>query len=82
MCNIEMHLIIIEHAKLHIQIVSLAYYLTRGVSHYGLAIYIKKYLKAKEELYGDSNISPCKNIIFQKNPLKETKILQDIIITL
>jgi hypothetical protein len=22
---------------------------TRGVSHYGLAIYIKKYLKAKEE---------------------------------
>jgi hypothetical protein len=23
---------------------------TRGVSHYGLAIYIKKYLKAKEEL--------------------------------
>jgi hypothetical protein len=23
--------------------------LTRGVSHYGLAIYIKKYLKAKEE---------------------------------
>jgi hypothetical protein len=24
--------------------------LTRGVSHRGLAIYIKKYLKAKEEL--------------------------------
>jgi hypothetical protein len=24
---------------------------TRGVSHYGLAIYIKKYLKAKEELW-------------------------------
>jgi hypothetical protein len=23
----------------------------RGVSHYGLAIYIKKYLKAKEELW-------------------------------
>jgi hypothetical protein len=23
---------------------------TRGVSHFGLAIYIKKYLKAKEEL--------------------------------
>jgi hypothetical protein len=51
---------------------------TRGVSHYGLAIYIKKYLKAKEEL--------CKFKYFtmqiynlQKNPLKETKILQDII---
>jgi hypothetical protein len=25
-------------------------YITRGVSHCGLAIYIKKYLKAKEEL--------------------------------
>jgi hypothetical protein len=25
--------------------------LTRGVSHCGLAIYIKKYLKAKEELW-------------------------------
>jgi hypothetical protein len=44
------------------------------VSHCGLAIYITKYLKAKEEL-GNSNISPGKNIIFknssernQKNP--------------
>jgi hypothetical protein len=26
-------------------------YLTRGVSHCGLAIYIKKYLKVKEELW-------------------------------
>jgi len=34
--------------------------LTKGC---GLAIYIKKYLKAKEELnYGNSNISPCKNV--------------------
>jgi hypothetical protein len=24
---------------------------TRGVSHFGLAIYIKNYLKAKEELW-------------------------------
>jgi hypothetical protein len=32
------------------------------VSHYALAIYTEKYLKAKEELYGNSNISPCKNI--------------------
>jgi hypothetical protein len=39
---------------------------TRGVSHCGLAIYIKKYLKAKKENYGNSNISPCKNIIFKK----------------
>jgi len=39
---------------------------TRGVSHCGLAIYIKKYLMAKEELC-NSNISPCKNIIFRKS---------------
>jgi len=29
----------------------------RGASRYGLAIYIKKEFKAKEE-YGNSNISP------------------------
>jgi hypothetical protein len=31
--------------------VNVKYPLTRGVSHCGLAIYIKKYLKAKEELW-------------------------------
>jgi hypothetical protein len=36
------------------------------VSHLGLAIYITKYLKAKEELWGNSNISSCKDIIFKK----------------
>jgi len=40
-------------------------YITRGVSHYGLAIYIKKKELCKFK---------CKNI-----PLKETKIVQDII---
>jgi hypothetical protein len=30
----------------------------------GLAIYIKKYLKAKD--YGNSKFSPCKNTIFKK----------------
>jgi hypothetical protein len=40
---------------------------TRGVSHFGHAIYIKKYLKAKKKHYGNSNISPCKNIIFKKS---------------
>jgi hypothetical protein len=39
---------------------------TRGVSQCGLAIYINKYLKAKEELW-KLNISPCKNIIFKKS---------------
>jgi len=49
--------------------------------HYGLAIYIKKYFKAKEELwklkypFHHAKI----HLIFQKNPLKETKILQHII---
>jgi hypothetical protein len=38
---------------------------TTGVSHSGLAIYIKNILKKKEN-YGNLNISPCKNIIFQK----------------
>jgi hypothetical protein len=37
------------------------------VSHCGLAIYIKKHLRAKEEYYENSNISPCKNIIFKKS---------------
>jgi hypothetical protein len=49
--------------------------LTRGVSLCGLAIYIKKHLS---KAIVNSNISPCKNIIFKKSP-KETKILQDII---
>jgi hypothetical protein len=34
---------------------------TMGVSPCGLAIYIQKDLKAKNN-YGNSNISPCKNI--------------------
>jgi hypothetical protein len=38
------------------------------VSHHGLAIYIKKYLQAKEEeLWKLKYISPCKNIIFKKS---------------
>jgi hypothetical protein len=46
---------------------------TRGVSHCGLAIYIKKYLKAKQELWKHSNISPCKNIIFKTILSKKPK---------
>jgi hypothetical protein len=52
------------------------------VSHIGLAFYIKKYLKAKEELWKLKYFTMQKYINLQKNPLKETKILQDIIITL
>jgi hypothetical protein len=38
-----------------------------------------KSILTKKKNYGNSNISPWKNIISSKNPLKETKILQDII---
>jgi hypothetical protein len=51
---------------------------TKGVSHYGLAIYIKKYLKAKEELWKLKYFTTQKYNL-QQNPLKETKILQYII---
>jgi hypothetical protein len=40
------------------------------VSHYGLAIYIKKYLKAKEKFMKIQKNSPCKNIIFKKSSKK------------
>jgi hypothetical protein len=47
----------------------------------GLAIYIKKYLKAKEEeLWKLKYFTMQKYINLQNNPLKETKILQDITI--
>jgi hypothetical protein len=39
----------------------------------------KSILRQKKNYGNSKNISPCKNIIFKKNPLKETKILQDII---
>ncbi len=42
-------------------------------------VYTKKYLKAKEELWKLKYFTIwCKNII-SKNPLKETKTLQDVI---
>jgi hypothetical protein len=37
------------------------------VSHCNLAIYMKKYLKAKKKKYENSNISTCKNLIFKKS---------------
>jgi hypothetical protein len=51
---------------------------TRDVSHYGLAIFVKKYLKAKEELWKFKYVTMQKYNL-EKNPLKETKLLQDII---
>jgi len=50
------------------------------VSHFGLAIYIiKKYLKAKEESWKFKYFTMQKYINLQRNPQRETKILQDII---
>jgi hypothetical protein len=48
-----------------------------GVSHCGLSIYIKSYLKAKKELQ-KLNYFTMQKYNLQKNPLKETKILQDM----
>jgi hypothetical protein len=49
--------------------------ITRGLTR-GLAIYIKKYLWAKKELWKLKYFTMQKYNL-QKNPLKETKILQD-----
>jgi hypothetical protein len=45
------------------------------VSHRGLAVYNKRYHKSQKKNYENSNISPCKNIIFKKkkNPLKSNQ---------
>jgi hypothetical protein len=51
---------------------------TSGVSHCDLAIYIGTYLKAKEKLWKQIYFTMQKYNL-QKSPLKETKILQDII---
>jgi hypothetical protein len=47
------------------------YNLIQGVCHtVALSFTLKSILRRKKS-YGNSNISPCKNIIFTKNPLKE-----------
>jgi hypothetical protein len=38
-----------------------------GVSHFGLANYIKKSILRQKKNYENSNISPSKNIIFKKS---------------
>jgi hypothetical protein len=46
------------------------------MSHCGLAIYIKKYLKEKKN-YENSNIETMQKYNLQKHPLGKTKILQE-----
>jgi hypothetical protein len=56
----------------------------QGECHTVALPFILKSILRQKKNYENSNISPCKNIpnLQKKNPLKETKILQDIIITL
>jgi hypothetical protein len=49
-----------------------------SMCHCGFAIYMKEYLKAKEKLWKFQYFTMQKHI-FKQNPLKETKLLQDII---
>ncbi len=44
---------------------------TRGVSHCGLANYFKKSILRQRKNYGNSNNSPCKNMIFKKQILQK-----------
>ncbi len=46
--------------------------ITRGVSHCGLAIYIKNILRQKKNYVNSSN-SPCKNIILKKSSKRNQK---------
>ncbi len=69
-----------QHPKT--QVPNIEYGSKRGVSDFGLAIYIKNYFKAKEGLMEKTQIyfTMQKNIILKKNPLKKkTKFLEDII---
>jgi hypothetical protein len=47
---------------------------TRGVSHCGLANYIKKSILRQRKNYGNSNVnSPCKNITFKNKSSKRNQ---------
>jgi len=41
-----------------------------GASHCGLAIYILKGILRQKKNYENTNISPCKNVIFKKSSKK------------
>ncbi len=56
----SMEMINIQHTKLE----------TRGVSHFGFAIYIKKYLKAKEKLWKLKYFTLQKHNLQKKNYIK------------
>jgi hypothetical protein len=51
----------------------------QGAWHTAALPFTLKSILRQKKNYENSNISPRKNKIFTKNPLKGTKILQDII---
>jgi hypothetical protein len=52
---------------------------TKGVSHFGLAIYILKVSQGKRRIMGIQIFFTMQKYNLQRNPLRETQILQDII---
>jgi hypothetical protein len=46
---------------------------SHGVTLWGLAISTLKSILKQKKNYGNSNISPCKNIIFKQIPLKRNQ---------
>jgi hypothetical protein len=58
--------------------ISCRYGYKQGVRHTVALPFTFKSIWRQKKNYGNSNISPCKNYNLQNNPLKETKILQDI----
>ncbi len=51
----------------------------QGVCHTVALPFTLRSILRQKNTYGNSNISPCKNIIFKKTLYKKPKILQDII---
>ncbi len=52
----------------------------QGVCHHIVALpFTLKSIIRQKKNYGNSNISPCNKYNLQKNPLKETKLRQDIL---
>jgi hypothetical protein len=55
-------------------------YILKSEKTKGLALpFTLKSILRKKKNYENSNISPCKNIIFKRNLLKEIKTLRDVI---
>jgi hypothetical protein len=65
----------INPTTIQISMVSQNTIVTRGVSQCGLAIFTLKSILRQKKNYGNSSISPCKNIIFKKSCKKKNQNL-------